>query len=96
MPTTPLALESLLDNILDQEITSNPWKGGDRSLVAAVHERVVGSPPLPDGLPPSRAELVRFRLSLADNVEEAYAVVSTDSEQNLVAVQGGHEEQDHK
>ena len=96
VPTTLLALESLFEDILDQEITSNPWKGGDRSIVAAIHERMVGSPPLPDGPPPTRAELVRFRLSLTDNLEEAYAVVSTDSKQNLVAVQGGHEEQDHK
>ena len=67
-------------------ITSNPWSGDDRSIVAAIRERVVGSPPLPDGPPLSRPELVRFRLQLADDVEQAYAAIYGDGGRNLVTV----------
>src|SRR5712675_1433750 len=67
-------------------ISSNPWRGNDPSTVAAIRERVVASPPPPDGPPLSRAELARFRLQLAEDVEEAYAAIYLDAGRNLVGV----------
>jgi hypothetical protein len=60
-------------------ISSNPWHGDDRSVVGAIRERVAASPPLPDAPPLSRAELARFRLQLAEDVQEAYAAIYADA-----------------
>jgi hypothetical protein len=60
-------------------LSRNPWHGDDRSVVAAIRERVAASPPLPDGPPLSRAELTQFRLQLAEDVEEAYAAMYADA-----------------
>ena len=67
-------------------ISSNPWQGDVRSIVAAIRERVVPSPQTPDGPLLSRAELARFRLQLAEDVEEAYAAIYADAGTHLVAV----------
>jgi hypothetical protein len=69
-----------------QPITSNPWSGDDRSIVAAIRERVVEAPRLPDGPPLSRAKLLRFRLQLADDVEQAYAAIYADAGPYLITV----------
>lgn len=69
-------------------ITSNPWNGDAHSIVATIRERVVAPPQLPDGPPPGRAELARFRLQLADDVEQAYAAIYADAEARTVVVYG--------
>ena len=67
-------------------ITSNPWIGTDRAIVASIHESVIDPPPVPDGPPPTKNELARFRLRLADGVEDAYAAVYTDGGPTLITV----------
>lgn len=67
-------------------ITSNPWTGDDRPIVAGIRERVVASPRLPDGPPVSRSELRRFRLQLAEDVVQAYAAIYTDAGPDLITV----------
>ena len=66
----------------------NPWSGIERSIVADIRESVAASPPLPDGPPLSRAELTRFRVKLAEDVEEAYGAIYTDAGTQLVRVYG--------
>jgi hypothetical protein len=66
----------------------NPRKGVDRPLVADIRETVAASPFVPDGPPLSRTELTRFHLQLAEDVEEAYAAVYTDTDAHLVTVHG--------
>ena len=67
-------------------ISSNPWTGTDRGIVASIVERVIDPPRIPDGPPPTNSELARFRLRLADDVEEAYAAVYTDGGPSLISV----------
>jgi hypothetical protein len=59
-------------------ITSNPWSGSDRSIAAAIRERVAVSPRPPDGPPLSESELARFRFQLVADVEQAYAAIYAD------------------
>lgn len=59
-------------------IPSNPWRGAERAIVSTIRERVMASPPLPDGPPPSRAELAQFRWRASDDIEEAYVAVYAD------------------
>jgi hypothetical protein len=68
-------------------IPSNPWVGTDRPLAAAIVERVGPAPSLPDGPPLSGPQLARFRLQLADDVEQAYAAVF-EAEAESVVVYG--------
>jgi len=78
--TTPLDGNRIRGGLWDGlPISSNPWHGDDRSVAAAIRERVAASPPLPDGPPLSRAELARFRLQLAEDIEEAYAAIYADA-----------------
>jgi hypothetical protein len=67
-------------------ISSNPWTGTDRAIVASIVERVIDPPRLPDGPPLTSRELARFRLRLADGVEEGYAAVYTDGGLSLITV----------
>lgn len=67
-------------------ISSNPWTGIDRAIVASIVERVIDPPRMPDGPPPTPREVARFRLRLADDVEEAYAAVYTDGGPSLITV----------
>jgi len=66
----------------------NPWTGVERSIVADIRESVAASPLLSDGPPLSRADLTRFRVQLAEDVEEAYAAIYTDAGTHLVTVHG--------
>lgn len=59
-------------------ITSNPWSGSDRSIVATIRERVALSPRPPDAPPFSGQEVARFRLQLAADVDQAYAAIYAD------------------
>jgi hypothetical protein len=67
-------------------ITTNPWSGNDRSIAVAIRERVAVSPRPPDGPPLSGRDLTRFRLQLADDVEQAYAAVYADEGMQPIAV----------
>jgi hypothetical protein len=68
-------------------ITSNPWTGTDRSIVASIRERMGGPPLEPDGPPLDRPAASRYRLLLADGVEEAYAAIySTQSDSTPIVV----------
>jgi hypothetical protein len=69
-------------------ISSNPWRGDERSTLAAIRERVVASPPLPDGPPLGPAEFSRFRMQLAEDVEEAYAAIYADAGTDRAVVYG--------
>jgi hypothetical protein len=67
-------------------IQSNPWSGADRMVVAAIQEQVFDPFPVPDAPPPTRREGARFRLRLAEDVEEAYAAVYSDGGTHLITV----------
>ena len=43
-------------------MTTNPWSGSDRSMVAAIRARIEPTPRVPDGPPLSASEAARFRL----------------------------------
>jgi hypothetical protein len=61
-------------------IDSNPWAGSDRVLTAAIRERVDLPLRLPDGPPLNPAELARYRLKLAEGIEQSYAAVYRESD----------------
>jgi len=67
-------------------IKVNPWMGADTQLIVTIRERIDGPAPQPDGPPPSLGQLARFRLHLADDVEEAYAAIYAASGPPLVVV----------
>jgi hypothetical protein len=69
-------------------ITSNPWQGDDRRIVAHIRARVVASPRVPDTPLLTRAELARWHLQLADDVEEAYAATYADTGTRFSTVYG--------
>jgi hypothetical protein len=69
-------------------IDANPWRGDDPATVAAIRERVVAPPRVPDTPLLTRGELARWRLQLADDVEEAYAAIYADSGTSLITVYG--------
>jgi hypothetical protein len=69
-------------------IDTNPWRGDDPATVAAIRERVVAPPRVPDTPLLTRGELARWRLQLADDVEEAYAAIYADSGTSLITVYG--------
>jgi hypothetical protein len=73
---------------IDLRITANPWIGTDRPVVASIRERVDGPVLVPDGPPLTPGESARFRLQLADGVEEAYAAVYEHTEPELIVVYG--------
>jgi hypothetical protein len=52
----------------------------DVPLIASIRERVEGPVLVPDRPPPSAREAARFRLHLAEGVEEAYAAVYSQDE----------------
>lgn len=66
-------------------ITSNPWTGYDRAIVAAIVERMDRPILVPDA-PLTRRDAARFRLQLADGVDEAYAAVYRQPAPPLVIV----------
>jgi hypothetical protein len=53
-------------------LKENPWIGTDKPILARIRERLEPPARLPDGPPLSRAEAARFRLHLADEIEEGY------------------------
>src|SRR4051812_4501822 len=69
----------------DLPITSNPWIGSDRAIVAAIVERL-DRPTLVSDAPLTARDAARFRLQLADGVDEAYAAVYRQAAPPLVIV----------
>ena len=69
-------------------ITTNPWLGTDGPVVASIRERLGRSSALPDGPPLTPGQLARFRLRLAEGIEEGYAAVYQQSSPALVVVYG--------
>jgi len=68
------------------EIPTNPWTGTDRQIIASIRERMGGAPLVPDA-PLSNGERARYRLRLADGIEDAYAAIYTrNSDSALVVV----------
>ncbi len=59
---------------------SNPWTGTDRHVIASIYERMYRMPPMPDGPPLDRSGQARFRLRLADGVDEGYAAFYQESD----------------
>lgn len=57
-------------------ISTNPWSGTDRQIVASIRERADPPPTVTDA-PLTRADASRYFLHLADGVEEGYAAVYT-------------------
>jgi hypothetical protein len=68
------------------EIPTNPWTGTARRVIASIREHMDGPSLVPDGPPPTARELSRYRLLLADGVEEAYAAIYTQSDTNPIVV----------
>src|SRR5687768_14259440 len=58
-------------------IPTNPWAGTDAPLIASIRERVDGPVLMPDGPPLTARQSARYRLHLAEGVEEAYAAIYT-------------------
>jgi hypothetical protein len=58
----------------------------DRRIVASIRERIDGPVLAPDGPPLSPREFSRYRSKLADGVDEAYAAIYLQSEQDLTVV----------
>jgi hypothetical protein len=68
-------------------ISTNPWTGTARPVIASIRERMDGGLVWPDGPPLDRNAAARYRLQLADGVEEAYAAIYTmQSDTNLIVV----------
>ena len=69
-------------------IPTNPWDGVESPIIADIRERI-DPPRMPDGPPLTERESARFRLRLAEGVEEGYAAVYSESESSrLVIVYG--------
>jgi hypothetical protein len=69
-------------------IATNPWAGTDAPIMASLREHL-DPPLLPDGPPLTTRESTRYRLHLADDIEEAYAAIYLQSESSpLVIVYG--------
>jgi hypothetical protein len=65
-------------------IATNPWAGSDPPIIARIRERIDGRIRMADGPPPTAAEAARFRLKLAEGVDEAYAAIYTQTDSNIV------------
>jgi hypothetical protein len=66
---------------LSQNVTidANPWTGTSRQVIAAMRERMEGSPTVPDGPPLDRRASALYLLHLADDVDEGYAAFYVQS-----------------
>jgi hypothetical protein len=67
-------------------IGRNPWQGTEPAAIVAIRQRLEVSTRPPDGPPLAGTELARFRVQLADEVEEAYAAIYTNDNLHLVTV----------
>jgi hypothetical protein len=63
-------------------VSTNPWTGNDRPVLALIRERFEGPSTVPDGPPLNSRELARFRAQLADGVEAGYAAAYQQSGQS--------------
>jgi hypothetical protein len=60
-------------------IETNPWTGADRQVVSRIRERMDGPAAIPDAPPPTAKELARYRLMLAEGVDEGYVAIYRQS-----------------
>jgi hypothetical protein len=68
-------------------IDHNPWIGSDPAVIAAIRERIDPPRQMPDGPPLNAPQLTRYRLKLADGIEQSYAAVYVSADA-LVTVLG--------
>ena len=70
-------------------LTRNPQTSSEPGLIVEVRERLGGSPLLPDPPAVSGRDVARFRLRLAEGIEEAYAATYEQSDAvGIVVVYG--------
>lgn len=67
-------------------VSTNPWIGTDPQLVASIRQRMEPPSKVPDGPPMTTSQLARFRLKLAEGVDEAYIAVYKDAGPELILV----------
>jgi hypothetical protein len=69
-------------------ITTNPWTGTDRRILARLRQQVdgYGMVRLPDGPPLTNTETSAMLLKFADGVEEGYAAIYAQSERLDITV----------
>jgi hypothetical protein len=64
----------------------NPLIGTEWQVIASIRERFERPPAVPDAQPLTRRELSRYRLALAEGVEEGYGAWYSSGEPDLIAV----------
>ena len=70
-------------------ISRNPQNSTDPKLIAEVRERLGGTPLMPDAPGLTARDAARFRLRLAEGIDEAYAAIYRDTgSQALTVVYG--------
>lgn len=69
-------------------VAGNPWSGADRVTTGAIRERVAGRSRVPDAPMFTAGEAARFRLQLAEGIDESYVAVYRDNGPHLVVVYG--------
>ena len=69
-------------------ITANPWIGSDLPVIGSIRERLGRPTGLPDGPPLTRTQLARFRLRMAEGIEEGYVAVYQQPSPQLILVYG--------
>ena len=67
-------------------VTTNPWIGKDPHVMASISSRIEPPPLLPDAPSPNRRVASTYFLHLADGLEEAYAAVYAQDDDDLVTV----------
>lgn len=69
-------------------VAETPWIGTDRVTVGAIRARVGGPLRTPDGPVFTTGEVSRFRLRLAEGIDDAYVAVYREEGSSLVVVYG--------
>lgn len=69
-------------------VSSNPWRGADRVITGAIRERVARSARVPDAPTFTADEAARFRLRLADGIDESFVAVYRNGGPELVVLYG--------
>ena len=64
----------------------SPWFGSDEPILGKIRELFATRVPAPDGPPPSRGEVARYYVRLADGIEEGYSAFYQDESPNLIQV----------
>ena len=67
-------------------LTHNPQTSSEPKLIVEVRERLGGSPLLPDAPALTARDVARFRIRLAEGIEEAYAATYQQSDSREIVV----------